>query len=214
MKLLMENWRKFVSQEELHELSNPFKKKGQEKEADEDDVDKLYHQGMRKQMKSGQVTWRMLDQALRIARAEKEGTVNDERKKQLAKDLGDDVLDLAGALLPIPGLANIILAKNAAERMKGVYDMYSQKDDDETKKTPVLDAFNLDDGLQKLIDDGLEQEFIASMEKDVEKQLATNPDAAIPDIDVMIKRFVNQKELFGKDGYSVTEPPEEEEKTK
>jgi hypothetical protein len=196
MKLLIENWRVFVS--ENNEINE-----GWEEEAGRQDQEDERVQS-REKMKSGKVTWRQLSKALEIAKASKEGKINREKQVQLAKDLGSDVMDLAASFVPFVG--TIAATKNIAMRVAGLYKTYAQEPDDTTKGNPVLDTFNLDDGLQKLVDDGLEKEFMEKMFKDVETQISTNPDAPIPDIDIMIKKFINDKNLFGKTGYSVEEP--------
>jgi len=191
MKLIMENWRNF----EINE--------GWREEAASQDKEEKASQS-REQMKSGKLTWRQLDQALKIAQAVKAGELSRERQKQLAKDLGSDVMDIVASFVPVIG--GLVAAKNIVNRVRGIYKTYGQEEDEVTKANPVLDAFNLDDGLQKLVDDGLEKEFMEKMFKDVETQIKTNPDAPIPDIDIMIKKFVNNKNLFGKTGYAVEEP--------
>jgi hypothetical protein len=191
MKLIMENWRNF----EINE--------GWREEAASQDKEEKASQS-REQMKSGKLTWRQLDQALKIAQAVKAGKLSRERQKQLAKDLGSDVMDIVASFVPVIG--GLVAAKNIVNRVRGIYKTYGQEEDEVTKANPVLDAFNLDDGLQKLVDDGLEKEFMEKMFKDVETQIKTNPDAPIPDIDIMIKKFVNNKNLFGKTGYAVEEP--------
>jgi len=191
MKLIMENWRNF----EINE--------GWREEAASQDKEEKASQS-REQMKSGKLTWRQLDQALKIAQAVKAGELSRERQKQLAKDLGSDVMGLVASFVPVIG--GLVAAKNIVNRVRGIYKTYGQEEDEVTKANPVLDAFNLDDGLQKLVDDGLEKEFMEKMFKDVETQIKTNPDAPIPDIDIMIKKFVNNKNLFGKTGYAVEEP--------
>ena len=191
MKLIMENWRNF----EINE--------GWKEEAASQDKEEKASQS-REQMKSGKLTWRQLDQALKIAQAVKAGELSRERQKQLAKDLGSDVMDIVASFVPVIG--GLVAAKNIVNRVRGIYKTYGQEEDEVTKANPVLDAFNLDDGLQKLVDDGLEREFMEKMFKDVETQIKTNPDAPIPDIDIMIKKFVNNKNLFGKTGYAVEEP--------
>jgi len=191
MKLIMENWRNF----EINE--------GWKEEAASQDKEEKASQS-REQMKSGKLTWRQLDQALKIAQAVKAGKLSRERQKQLAKDLGSDVMDIVASFVPVIG--GLVAAKNIVNRVRGIYKTYGQEEDEVTKANPVLDAFNLDDGLQKLVDDGLEKEFMEKMFKDVETQIKTNPDAPIPDIDIMIKKFVNNKNLFGKTGYAVEEP--------
>ena len=187
----MENWRNF-------EINEGWK----EEAASQDKVEKASQS--REQMKSGKLTWRQLDQALKIAQAVRAGELSREKRNQLAKDLGSDVMDLVASFVPVVG--SIVAAKNIANRVKGLYKTYGQEEDEVTKANPVLDAFNLDDGLQKLVDDGLEREFMEKMFKDVETQISTNPDAPIPDIDIMIKKFINDKNLFGKTGYAVEEP--------
>jgi len=191
MKLILENWRNF----EINE--------GWKEEAASQDKEEKASQS-REQMKSGKLTWRQLDQALKIAQAVRAGELSREKRNQLAKDLGSDVMDLVASFVPVVG--SIVAAKNIANRVKGLYKTYGQEEDEVTKANPVLDAFNLDDGLQKLVDDGLEREFMEKMFKDVETQIKTNPDAPIPDIDIMIKKFINKKNLFGKTGYAVEEP--------
>ena len=191
MKLIMENWRNF----EINE--------GWREEAASQDKEEKASQS-REQMKSGKLTWRQLDQALKIAQAVKAGELSRERQKQLAKDLGSDVMDIVASFVPVIG--GLVAAKNIVNRVRGIYKTYGQEEDEVTKANPVLDAFNLDDGLQKLVDDGLEKEFMEKMFKDVETQIKTNPDAPIPDIDIMIKKFINNKNLFGKTGYAVEEP--------
>jgi len=195
MKLILENWRNF----EINE--------GWKEEAASQDKEEKASQS-REQMKSGKLTWRQLDQALKIAQAVRAGELSREKRNQLAKDLGSDVMDLVASFVPVVG--SIVAAKNIANRVKGLYKTYGQEEDEVTKANPVLDAFNLDDGLQKLVDDGLEREFmekmLEKMFKDVETQISTNPDAPIPDIDIMIKKFINDKNLFGKTGYAVEEP--------
>jgi len=191
MKLIMENWRNF----EINE--------GWKEEAASQDKEEKASQS-REQMKAGKLTWRQLDQALKIAQAVKAGKLSRERQKQLAKDLGSDVMDIVASFVPVIG--GLVAAKNIVNRVRGIYKTYGQEEDEVTKANPVLDAFNLDDGLQKLVDDGLEKEFMEKMFKDVETQIKTNPDAPIPDIDIMIKKFVNNKNLFGKTGYAVEEP--------
>jgi len=187
----MENWRNF----EINE--------GWKEEAASQDKEEKASQS-REQMKAGKLTWRQLDQALKIAQAVKAGKLSRERQKQLAKDLGSDVMDIVASFVPVIG--GLVAAKNIVNRVRGIYKTYGQEEDEVTKANPVLDAFNLDDGLQKLVDDGLEKEFMEKMFKDVETQIKTNPDAPIPDIDIMIKKFVNNKNLFGKTGYAVEEP--------
>ena len=191
MKLIMENWRNF----EINE--------GWKEEAASQDKEEERGQS-REQMKAGKLTWRQLDQALKIAQAVKAGKLSRERQEQLAKDLGSDVMGLVASFVPVIG--GLVAAKNIVNRVRGIYKTYGQEEDEVTKANPVLDAFNLDDGLQKLVDDGLEKEFMEKMFKDVETQIKTNPDAPIPDIDIMIKKFVNNKNLFGKKGYAVEEP--------
>jgi hypothetical protein len=191
MKLIMENWRNF-------EINEGWKEEaGRQDQEDE-------RTRSREQMKSGKLTWRQLDQALKIAQAVRAGELSREKRNQLAKDLGSDVMDLVASFVPVVG--SIVAAKNIVNRVRGIYKTYGQEEDEVTKANPVLDAFNLDDGLQKLVDDGLEKEFMEKMFKDVETQIKTNPDAPIPDIDIMIKKFVNNKNLFGKTGYAVEEP--------
>jgi len=191
MKLIMENWRNF-------EINEGWKEEAQRQDQEEERAQS------REQMKAGKLTWRQLDQALKIAQAVKAGKLSRERQKQLAKDLGSDVMDIVASFVPVIG--GLVAAKNIVNRVRGIYKIYGQEEDEVTKANPVLDAFNLDDGLQKLVDDGLEKEFMEKMFKDVETQIKTNPDAPIPDIDIMIKKFVNNKNLFGKKGYAVEEP--------
>jgi len=191
MKLIMENWRNF----EINE--------GWKEEAASQDKEEKASQS-REQMKSGKLTWRQLDQTLKIAQAVKAGELSREKQKQMAKDLGSDAMDMVALFVPVVG--GLVAAKNVVNRVRGIYKTYGQEEDEVTKANPVLDAFNLDDGLQKLVDDGLEKEFMEKMFKDVETQIKTNPDAPIPDIDIMIKKFINNKNLFGKTGYAVEEP--------
>jgi len=191
MKLIMENWRNF-------EINEGWKEEaGRQDQEDE-------RTRSREQMKSGKLTWRQLDQALKIAQAVRAGELSREKRNQLAKDLGSDVMDIVASFVPVIG--GLVAAKNIVNRVRGIYKTYGQEEDEVTKANPVLDAFNLDDGLQKLVDDGLEREFMEKMFKDVETQIKTNPDAPIPDIDIMIKKFINKKNLFGKTGYAVEEP--------
>jgi len=191
MKLIMENWRNF-------EINEGWKEEAQRQDQEEERAQS------REQMKAGKLTWRQLDQTLKIAQAVKAGELSREKQKQMAKDLGSDVMDMVALFVPVIG--GLVAAKNVVNRIRGIYKTYGQEEDEVTKANPVLDAFNLDDGLQKLVDDGLEKEFMEKMFKDVETQIKTNPDAPIPDIDIMIKKFVNNKNLFGKTGYAVEEP--------
>ena len=112
------------------------------------------------------VTWRMLSDTIELIRAEKNKEDTTERQKKLAKLGGKSLLKLAASLTgPIGALVDI--GMDSLDVMRGMVKAYAQAPDSQTKKNPLLDLFNLDDGFEDLIDDDIEDQFVNKMLEDI-----------------------------------------------
>ena len=56
--------------------------------------------------------------------------------------------------------------------------------DEEIEDSPILDIFKLDDGYQRIVDDGMERSFLSWFGKWIDGEMKGNPDGAVPSIDI------------------------------
>lgn len=170
MKIIMENWDRFVLDEE---------------------------QG------DSWITWRMLQDAIELVKAQKKGEEDAERRKKLLKLAGNSGFKLLMGFLGPVG-AFIDVTKESAETISDMVKAYSQADDSKTKNNPFLDLFNLDDGFEDLIDDKLEDQFVEKMISDIPNHINRHPDQIIPDFDKVVQAWLPTLNLSGTTDNNVT----------
>lgn len=149
------------------------------------------------------VTWRMLSDTIELIRAEKNKEDTTERQKKLAKLGGKSLLKLAASLTgPIGALVDI--GMDSLDVMRGMVKAYAQAPDSQTKKNPLLDLFNLDDGFEDLIDDDIEDQFVNKMLEDIPDHVEKHPDQVIPDFDKVVQAWLPTLNLSGTTNNNVT----------
>ena len=152
--------------------------------------------------KKAPMTWAQLSLITKAAALKAKGKLNKEKESALMAQLGDTGAELAAALLtdliPFAGTA-----KTVGSAMVGLWKVYAQKPDEETVNNPILAAFNLSDGFQELIDDKLEDEFIAEKIPEIEKMAQAAPNEAIPNMDEVIKQWLAVRQIGGQVGNTV-----------
>ena len=148
------------------------------------------------------MTWAQLSFLTQIAAEKAKGKLDKGREAELLGQLGDVGSDLTLALLQdlIPFAST---AKTVGKAMAGLWKAYAQKPDEETADNPILKAFNLSDGFQQLIDDRLEDEFIAEKIPEIEQMAQAAPDEQIPNMDEVIKQWLADREIGGQTGNTV-----------
>jgi|SRR5210317_1996259 len=150
------------------------------------------------------VTWAILEDALRIAIKAKENKEFADRIKKALLDgsieVGNEVtentiklalsfLDISTSLVK-PGIT-------AAKLIGSMVSAYARAPDQKTSGNPILDLFNLDDGFEELIDDKLEDQFVAQMIARVQQEVEKNPDQLIPDFDEVVQAWLPKQNLAG-----------------
>jgi len=152
--------------------------------------------------KTAPMTWAQLSLITKAAALKAQGKLNKEKEGVLMSQLGDTAAELAAALLtdliPFAGTA-----KTVGSAMVGLWKAYAQKPDQETADNPILSAFNLSDGFQELIDDRLEDEFIAEKIPEIEKMAQAAPNEPIPNMDEVIKQWLATRQIGGQIGNTV-----------
>ena len=74
---------------------------------------------------------------------------------------------------------------------------YARAPDEKTSGNPILDLFNLDDGFEELIDDKIEDQFVAQMIARVQQEVEKNPNQLIPDFDEVVQAWLPKQNLAG-----------------
>lgn len=173
MKMIMENWESFVTE------------------------------SAEEQQAAQGTTWLGLKNSIEAAKEMATGEVTAERKKELLKILGGVGFALA-ATLATGGLAVAIAAVGTTASIGGtvakMFRMYAQQPDVKTKDNPILALFNLDDGFEELIDDNLEDAFIANIMPKIEKMAQAAPDEPIEDMDKAVNLWLSKQKLGGTTG--------------
>lgn len=146
----------------------------------------------------GQVkTWSQLKDVLDIANNIKE--LEDLQGKSNA--LGATTRTAVGFLLsfiaPAAGtaLAMVDATAGALANVKNSRDMamtMRSATDEEIEDSPILDIFKLDDGYQKIVDDGMERNFLKWFGSWIDDNMKSNPDGAVPseDINSLFEKFL------------------------
>jgi hypothetical protein len=149
------------------------------------------------------VTWRMLQDAIELVKAEKQGEETAERQKKLLTLAGKSGFKLLlGFLGPVGAMIDV--ATESVETISDMVKAYSKADDSKTKNNPFLDLFNLDDGFEDLIDDNLEDQFVEKMIGDIPDHIAKHPDQVIPDFDQVVQAWLPTLNLSGTTNNNVT----------
>jgi len=172
MKIIMERWDRFVVSEE--KKKNTF------------------------------VTWAILEDALRIAVKAKENKEFADKIKNALLDgsieggseIAENTIKLALSFLDI-GTSFVKPGITAAKLIGSMVSAYARAPDEKTSGNPILDLFNLDDGFQELIDDKLEDKFVAQMIARVQQEVEKNPDQLIPDFDEVVQAWLPKQNLAG-----------------
>ena len=152
--------------------------------------------------KHAPLTWSQLDVLTKAAALKADGKLSKEREVALLKTFADTSSDLAVSLLQdlIPFATT---AKTVGTAIAGLWKTYAQKPDKDTADNPVLAAFNLSDGFQELIDDRLEDEFIAEKMPEIEEMAQSAPNQPIPNMDIVIKKWLAKRKIGGTTGNTV-----------
>jgi hypothetical protein len=152
--------------------------------------------------KQAPLTWSQLDALTQAAALKANGKLDKERETELFKNFADVGTDLAASLLQdlMPFAST---AKTVGTAIAGLWKTYAQKPDKDTADNPVLAAFNLSDGFQELIDDRLEDEFIAEKMPEIEEMATAAPNEPIPNMDEVIKKWLSDRKIGGTTGNTV-----------
>ena len=120
-----------------------------------------------------------------------------EELKAKAKSVGGDVFNLVTTLAPIPNVLDFaITAKDVGEGLLGIIKGVSNPASPmKLNQNPIMQALQVDPELSSILDDQIENDFLAG---ELNKMLAMadqNPDQEIPDVTEMLRDFLNQKYL-------------------
>ena len=149
MKLIMENWRHYVKEEEVNEVFGLSSKEKMDKAmADLPAVDR-----------PGIETVGDLKKFLKLSKA-----------KELGGEIGKEAIGLLAGMIPggTAVLDTITGAKDVASLVKSLF-----KAEDDYNTGTKLDALNVDDNVSAIVDDPIEVNFVRYLVKDV---LANAPD--------------------------------------
>jgi hypothetical protein len=152
--------------------------------------------------KKAPITWAQLDLVTKAAALKAQGKLNKEREGELMRQMGDVGGDLIAALITdmVPFAST---AKTVGVAIGKLWGTYAQEPDKVTADNPVLAAFNLSDGFQKLIDDRLEDEFIKEKTPEIEQMAQSAPNSPIPNMDEVIKQWLADRKIGGTTGNTV-----------
>ena len=151
------------------------------------------------------VTWAILEDALKIAVKAKENREFAERiKKALLQGTyegGSDVITEKTVELALSfvetGVSVVKPGITAAKLIGAMVSAYARAPDEKTSGNPILDLFNLDDGFEELIDDKIEDQFVAQMIARVQQEVEKNPNQLIPDFDEVVQAWLPKQNLAG-----------------
>ena len=148
------------------------------------------------------MTWGQLSGAIEAAREMKQKQITKERQAELAKTLGTEGLKLAISFTgPVGGL--IASAASVGEAVGKLFSAAAQEPDGATNDNIFLAAMNISDSFQELIDDKLEDKFIAEILPQIEKMATANPKQPIPNMDVVIRDWLSKQNIGGETGTTV-----------
>jgi hypothetical protein len=153
------------------------------------------------------MTWGQLAQALDMVREMQEQELSAERKKELLKVMGQQAFNLAVSFTG-PLAAMVKSAQTVGKVAGEMFKMYAQEPDPQTANNPFLAAMNLSDGFQDLIDDKLEDKFIAEILPQIEASAETSPNDPIPNMDEVIKQWIEKEKIGGIQGHQIEKPGE------
>ena len=169
MKLIMENWRKYLEEEEknrLDEISNPFRRKrGWEKEAERQEDEEEKEAGCR----TVGVLIRTLDQ---MQKGEKEAET-----KASTKGWASQLAHTLIGMVPVIGTV-VGSAKNIYDIVKQTKDQInSEKGDvsyDEVADYPILGHLKIDPELVKVLEDDILRQLDEMYEKEILTKVKSN----------------------------------------
>ena len=120
-----------------------------------------------------------------------------EELKARAKSLGGDVFNLVTTLAPIPNILDtVVTLKDVGEGLLGIIKGVSNPASPmKLNQNPVMKALQVDPELSSILDDQIENDFLAGELNKLLAQAETNPDTEIPNVTEMLRDFLNQKYL-------------------
>lgn len=120
-----------------------------------------------------------------------------EELKARAKGIGGDVFNLITTLAPIPNVLDFaITAKDVGEGLLGIIKGVSNPASPmKLNQNPIMKALQVDPELSSILDDQIENDFLAGELNKLLAQAETNPDTEIPNVTEMLRDFLNQKYL-------------------
>ena len=153
------------------------------------------------------MTWGQLGQAMAMIQEMQEKELSTERKRELLNMMGETAFTFA---LSFAGpLGTLVKNTRRVGKLVGkLFKMYAQEPDAQTAQNPFLAALNLSDGFQELIDDQLEDKFIAELLPQIEDMADSNPNEPIPNMDEVIKKWIRDENIGGKAGHQIEKPGE------
>ena len=135
--------------------------------------------------------WSELGELLAVAIHAKEL----EKQSKSGENLGKAAKNLLG-LTPFGWIQNALQLGGQIKDLGDVMKNASELDDEQAEKSPVMSAFNIDDGYSEILDDRLETEFVKWMSGWVADKIQTDGDSDIPqdlDINKLLEQFLEKR---------------------
>tara|TARA_R110002153_G_scaffold59747_5_gene162830 strand:- start:358 stop:996 length:639 start_codon:yes stop_codon:yes gene_type:complete len=136
-------------------------------------------------------TWGELGELLAVGIQAKEL----EKTSKSSENMGKAAKNLLG-LTPFGWVKNALELGGQIKDMGDVFMSASEMNDEKADKSPMMTAFNIDDGYAEILDDRLETEFIKWLSGYVKDKITSNGDGAIPtDLDVngLLEKFLEKR---------------------
>ena len=136
-------------------------------------------------------TWGELGELLAVGVKAKEL----EKSSKSGENLGKAAKNLLG-LTPFGWVQNALQLGGQIKDFRDVLKNAGDLDDEKAEKSPMMTAFNIDDGYAEILDDRLETEFIKWLTGYVKTKITTDGDGAIPsDLDVnnLLEKFLENR---------------------
>jgi hypothetical protein len=136
-------------------------------------------------------TWGELGELLAVGVKAKEL----EKTSKSSENLGKAAKNLLG-LTPFGWVQNALQLGGQIKDIGDVLKNASEMDDEKAEKSPMMTAFNIDDGYAEILDDRLETEFIKWLSGYVKDKISADGDAAIPgdlDVNTLLEKFLEKR---------------------
>ena len=136
-------------------------------------------------------TWGELGELLAVGVKAKEL----EKTSKSGENIGKAAKNLLG-LTPIGWVQNALQLGGQIKDIGDVLTNAGAMDDEKAEKSPMLTAFNIDDGYAEILDDRLETEFIKWLSGYVKDKITSDGDGAIPtelDVNGLLEKFLEKR---------------------